>query len=93
MENVALFPIKPSEFIKQVADAVTAQIKAENYQCKEKDLLTQKEACELLSISKSTLINWQNEGIITYQKKKGRTYYSRKELLSINTLNRGQSEK
>lgn len=91
MEQLALFPIQSSEFIKQVADAVSARLKADAHSNPPTEAannnLTQEEACKLMNVCRATIIKWQNTGIISYRKVGRRTYYSRKELLSINQNN------
>lgn len=47
------------------------------------DFLSRKETAELLKISLPTLHQWSNDGILRPMKMGNRTYFSRKEIVSI----------
>jgi len=47
------------------------------------DFLSRKETAELLKISLPTLHQWSNDGILRPMKMGNRTYFSRKEIVSV----------
>ena len=46
-------------------------------------LITVNEVCELLHISKSTVVSWQKQGILKKYKKGNRTYYKYSEVIEM----------
>lgn len=86
MEDVILSPITPDELIQRVAEAI-ANLMREQPQPGEPqpDLLTTKEACELLKITQVTLWRWEKQNKVKSHGIGGKRYYKRPELLEALT--------
>lgn len=82
MDNFVLSPIQTDVLIEKIAER-TAQMISNNRkpQQQPKDLITRKEAADLLKINVATLWRWTKSGKLHQYGIGGRTYYKRSEIL------------
>lgn len=84
MKALQFIQTSPEELTSAIAEAVAEQLLQLKEQLLSKDandeLLTRKEACELLQIDQSTLWHWTNKGKIKAYGIANRRYYKRSEL-------------
>ncbi|VDH15622.1 Helix-turn-helix domain [Algoriella xinjiangensis] len=82
MEQIQFISVSPEQFLAEVEKVVKKCLLAYDKQAKieaqQKEVLTRKEVQELLSVSPTTLYNWEKESVLVPMRVKSRVYYSRK---------------
>lgn len=86
MHNLVLSPISTDDLVERIAER-TAEIlnstkPKQDSENKQKDLISRKEALELLGVSSSTLWLYEKENKIKGYGVKGKRYYKRSEILN-----------
>ena len=82
-ESVILFPIKLSDFIAQISEAVRKELTVVNELTRAGEMLSPSESCKLFNpaISRVTLDKWSKDGKIPSNRIGGRVYYKRQDVL------------
>jgi excisionase family DNA binding protein len=78
MSSESLMEIIRTELQSQFNDFISKSVKEERT---ENDYLTKKQACELLSISETTIWRWVKDGKIIAHGLVGKRYFKRSELI------------
>jgi len=79
--------VSPKDLVELISENVKMQIQnfvLDTPQVKQKDepeLITRKEAADLLKVSLVTIHEWSRNGLLTHYKLGNRTYYNREEIL------------
>lgn len=83
-QTVTMMHLTTEELIELIREAVLKQQcpPCEEVKTIREDLLTRKQASELLNISYTTLHTWNKEGVLPQMKIKGRVYYSRENVMN-----------
>ncbi len=85
MNTIQFIQTSPEELTEQLAEVVKKQLLELKKQLLSEDandeLLTRKQACELLQIEQSTLWHWTNKGKVQAYGIGNRRYYKRSELI------------
>ena len=84
MEQLQFVSLQPEQFLEEIKKAVNEclinQQKNDKVEQGQKEFLTSKEVQQILSVSPTTLYNWQKSGKLLPNKIGHRVYYSRKEI-------------
>ncbi len=83
MDNKQFFTSISSDELKElIQDCINLEFgKISNQTTEPSDLIKAKEACAFLQVSKVTLYNWMNDGIITGYYLGSRLYFKKSELV------------
>lgn len=84
-EGIFLSGMSKEELLDLIKQAVKEGTKEEYSKLSNDKLLTQEQASEFLSVSKTTLIDWAKKGKISPTRVVGRIYYKKSDLLNINS--------
>lgn len=80
MEQIQFFSVSPEQFFAEVQKVVNKCLLAYDKQDKleeqQKQVLTRKEVQELLSVSATTLYNWEKSGVLIPKRLGHRVYYT-----------------
>ena len=83
MEQLQFFSVTPEQFLAEIKKAVAECLASQQQNNKkedEKDFFTSKEVQKILSVSPTTLYNWEKSGELLPNRIGHRVYYSRKEI-------------
>jgi len=69
--------------VKNAVREVMAELKEPAHQ--EDEWLTTKQVCDLLHVSKGTIVNWRNSGKLEFHKAGNRILFQREQVLAIIT--------
>lgn len=70
------------DFKQLIKEAVKEELSEIVDQQKYEPLIKATDACEILGISKVTLLDWRKKGLIPFHKLNSRIYYKKSELLA-----------
>ncbi len=82
MDKFQFFNVNPEQFLAEIKKAVIECLVQQENNKKEdkKEFLTSKEVQQLLSISATTLYNWEKKGKLLRNRIGHRVYYSKNEI-------------
>lgn len=85
MEKVVqISSVTPEELVREIVKLVEERFKSfkKEFQPKDDELLTRKEAARLFKVDESTIFNWNRKGKIKKYMMGARAYYKKQEILS-----------
>ena len=92
MENIQFIGTTPQELVKEIANSIIPELRAElskEFEPKEPtEYLTRSEVCKLLKIDLSTLWRWQRNGTLQAYALNNRVYFKRSEIDDVLNTNR-----
>lgn len=83
METLQFVQMNPEKFIQELTESITQIV---NKPKEEEVLMTQKQVAKFLSVSKQTIINWQNAGMIPHYCIGNKSFYKKSEMLEALVL-------
>jgi hypothetical protein len=86
MNTLQLVQVPKDELIKEIENVVMKVLEALNFGKQtenEKELYTRKEVMDLLTVTDTTLYNWNKKKILTTKKIGHRVYYVREDVLAF----------
>lgn len=86
MNTLQLVQVPKDELIKEIENVVMKVLEALNVgkqKENEKELYTRKEVMDLLTVTDTTLYNWNKKKILTTKKIGHRVYYIREDVLAF----------
>lgn len=86
MNTLQLVQVPKDELIKEIENVVMKVLEALNFGKQtenEKELYTRKEVMDLLTVTDTTLYNWNKKKILTTKKIGHRVYYLKEDVLAF----------
>lgn len=82
MQEQSFFSIPIEELRNLIKQAIKEEVTGLVDQQQFEPLIKTEEACELLGVTKVTLLDWRKKGLVPFLKLNSRVYYKRSELLA-----------
>jgi excisionase family DNA binding protein len=86
MDGIMITGISKEDFFKELKETLNEFKPAPKPAGLETELLTPAEVCKLLKISKPTLHNWTNKGMLNPMKVQRRVYYNRTDIFNLSNF-------